>query len=66
MPSFPTQTLTGKYISQSYQRVMQVYAPTGSTYYMLDGTGSVIFSFPSSSYGGSIGSDNSASLIFGG
>ena len=54
MPSFPSQNFTGNPVSRSYTRVMQTYTPTGDTYYFLNGTGSVLFSFRSSSVGGEL------------
>jgi hypothetical protein len=48
---FISQSFTGKVISQSYERVVQSYTPVGNTHYLLNGTGSVIFSFDSASFG---------------
>jgi hypothetical protein len=58
MPSFPSQDLTNQYISESYQNVIQKYTPTGSTYYLLNGYGDVIFSLASSSFGGQLVTTN--------
>lgn len=57
--NFPSRDLTNQYISLSYQDVLQQYiaAPTS---YVLDGYGNVLFSFPSSSTGGSIVITNSS------
>lgn len=60
---FPGQSFTTRRISQSYQRVVQIYVPTGSTNYLLDGTGSVLFSFPSSSLGGQLVTSDRTSSI---
>jgi hypothetical protein len=48
---FPQRDLTQQYISTSYQDVVQRYASTGSTTYLLDGLGYVIGGIPSSSIG---------------
>lgn len=59
---FPTRDFTLQYISSSYQDVLQRY-DTGATQYILDGLGTVVFSFPSSSIGNSlITSDMTSSL----
>lgn len=49
---FPAQDLSVKYISSSYQDVVQQFIPTGSMLYLLDGYGNVIFQIPSASFGG--------------
>jgi hypothetical protein len=49
--SFPSRDLTLQYISQSYQNVVQNYAPGGGDVneYFLDGLGNVLLAVPSSS-----------------
>lgn len=47
---FSIRNLTEKYISSSYQDVLQQYTPS-DTFYVLDGYGTVVFSLPSSSIG---------------
>jgi len=54
MPQFIQRDLTQQYISTSYQDVVQRYATTGSTTYLLDGLGYVIGGIPTSSIGGII------------
>ena len=51
---FPSQDFSNQYISESYQNVLQKYVPIGSTSYVLDGAGNVIFSLPSASVGGQL------------
>lgn len=48
---FIDRDLTNQFISESTQRVVQQYIPTGSVLYLLDGYGYSIFSFLSTSYG---------------
>ena len=43
MPNFPSQDLTNKIISQSYQNLLQQF-PDGATLYILDGLGNEVFS----------------------
>jgi hypothetical protein len=59
---FPTRDFTYQYISRSYQDVIQQYTPD-NTFYILDGYGNVILSFPSASAGsGIITSDMTSSM----
>jgi hypothetical protein len=59
---FPTRDFTYQYISRSYQDVIQQYIPD-NTFYILDGYGNVILSFPSASVGsGIITSDMTSSM----
>lgn len=51
---FPARDLTDQYISSSYQDVLQQYHTTGSSLYVLDGYGNVVFGIPSSSLGNSV------------
>jgi len=51
---FPQRDLTQQYISTSYQDVVQRYATTGSTTYLLDGLGYVIAGIPTASIGNNI------------
>ena len=51
---FPQRDLTNQYISTSYQDVVQRYADTGSTTYLLDGLGYVIISVPDTSIGSQV------------
>lgn len=51
MDYFPSRDLTEKYISSSYQDVLQKYLPTGSNLYILDGLGYSILRIPSASIG---------------
>lgn len=58
---FPSRDLTSKYVSSSYQDVVQRF-DTGSTEYLLDGLGFAILSIPSASLGNNvITSDQTAS-----
>jgi len=50
---FPSQDLTNQYVSQSFEPLVQYYN-NGSIFYLLDGTGSVLLSVPSASWGGQI------------
>lgn len=54
MPQFPSRDLTNQYISLSYQDVAQKYSPAGTSSYLLDGLGNVIFSVPNTSFGNQI------------
>lgn len=66
MDYFPLRDLTSKYISSSYQDVLQKYLPTGSLLYVLDGLGYSIFTIPSASIGQTvITSDVTASMTVG-
>lgn len=59
---FPSEDFSNKYISASYQDVVQQFIASGSVYYLLDGLGNVIFQFPSASLGQSLlTNDQSAS-----
>lgn len=58
---FPLRDLTNQFISLSYQDVVQRYDPSTSTIYLLDGYGDVILSFPSSSNGQILTTDQTAS-----
>jgi len=61
---FINRDFTNQFISSSYQDVLQQYIPTGSTLFVLDGIGNVVFSIPSASYGyGIITSDQTSSII---
>lgn len=50
---FPLRDFTDQFISNSYQDVLQQYS-TESIFYVLDGYGNVVLSFPSSSIGSGI------------
>lgn len=51
---FVDRDLSNQFISRSYQDLVQQYLATGSLLYLLDGYGTVIFQFPSASFGGII------------
>lgn len=59
MSQFIERDLSSKYISMSYQDVLQQYVNTSSYLYVLDGYGNVVFGIPSSSVGGIIFTGNS-------
>lgn len=51
---FVDRDLSNQFISRSYQDLVQQYLATGSLLYLLDGYGTVVFQFPSASFGGII------------
>ena len=66
MDNFPSQNLTGQYISRSYHGIIQKYFHTDDKMHFLDGVGTDMFSIPSSSIGKDLsvftGSTESASI----
>jgi len=63
--AFPLQALTEKYVSSSYQDVLQQYS-SSSYLYVLDGLGNVVFNIPSASVGNTIiTSDVTSSMVIG-
>jgi hypothetical protein len=51
---FPERDLTDQFISLSYQDVLQQYNTTGSSLYVLDGYGNVVFGIPTASLGNTV------------